>query len=177
MVFSSPRRRRDCLRSAWPTWFASHGAAPGSLALVAMAGRGPRSGLVLAVVSRVRDGPRVRSHVSFPPSRRALFVTACGSWLLPFWEPRLRFVQRRVALLLAPLCTAGRDGAVLYACSIARIVVPMHVHWPALGVGLGLTILARLWLEYCMPFWELRLLYALEISGDCALLVDIAGVF
>ncbi|KAK9033372.1 hypothetical protein V6N11_018405 [Hibiscus sabdariffa] len=73
MVFFSPRRRRDCVSSAWPTWFASPGAAPGSLVLVATAGQGSRSGLVLAAISRVRDGPMARPYVSFPPSPR------CGS--------------------------------------------------------------------------------------------------
>ncbi|KAK8482690.1 hypothetical protein V6N11_055811 [Hibiscus sabdariffa] len=95
MVFSSPRRRCDCVRSAWPVWFASHGAAPGSLALVATAGRGPLSGLVLVVVSRVRDGPRVRSHVSFPPSPR--YGSARPAHLVPHGaalDP-WRWLQRR----------------------------------------------------------------------------------
>ncbi|KAK9033345.1 hypothetical protein V6N11_018378 [Hibiscus sabdariffa] len=70
MVFFSPQRRRDCVYSAWPAWFTSPDAAPGSLALVATAGRGSRSGLVLVVVSRVRDGPRARPYISFPPSPR-----------------------------------------------------------------------------------------------------------
>ncbi|KAK9033383.1 hypothetical protein V6N11_018416 [Hibiscus sabdariffa] len=70
MVFFSPRRWCDCVYSAWPAWFASPDTAPGSLALVATAARGSRSGLVLATISRVRDGPRARPYVSFPPSPR-----------------------------------------------------------------------------------------------------------
>ncbi|KAK8562234.1 hypothetical protein V6N12_049280 [Hibiscus sabdariffa] len=84
-------------------------------------------------------------------------------YCMPFWELRLCFVQRRVALLLAALsgvdsfgvvshlpCAAGHDGAMLYACSIARLAATVHVHWPTLGIGLSLNIPACLWPECCI---------------------------
>ncbi|KAK8487335.1 hypothetical protein V6N11_034323 [Hibiscus sabdariffa] len=62
--------------------------------------------------------------------------------------------------LFASLCVTGCDGTALYLYG---------VFWPMFGVGLDLTSLARLWLEYCMLFWELRLRF---VQHQIALLPD-----
>ncbi|KAK9003719.1 hypothetical protein V6N11_084351 [Hibiscus sabdariffa] len=58
----------------------------------------------------------------------------------------------------------GCDGVSLYLYGVL---------WPAIGVGLDLTSLARLWLEYCMLFWELRLRF---VQHRIALLPDAPNV-
>ncbi|KAK8515199.1 hypothetical protein V6N12_019247 [Hibiscus sabdariffa] len=65
----------------------------------------------------------------------------------------------------------GCDGAALYlyAYFVTRMAVPVWVLWPTLCIGLDLTSLARLWLEYCMLFWELCLCF---VQHRIALLPD-----
>ncbi|KAK8486108.1 hypothetical protein V6N11_004987 [Hibiscus sabdariffa] len=61
----------------------------------------------------------------------------CSHQLLPRLEPRLCFVQHRIALLFASLCV-GCDGTALYLYGVL---------WPV----------SCLWLAFCMLFWELCL--------------------